>query len=92
MGPGEPPALVLAECHHIPLYSNLFRGHEASSVVAESSSQRFTPESMTQPWAAMIRSKRGVTLFLRFPGAPIDHNPVLIPFGRWLSATLCDMG
>jgi hypothetical protein len=26
----EPPALLIAEPHHIPLYGNLFRGHEAS--------------------------------------------------------------
>jgi hypothetical protein len=25
----EPPALLIAELHHIPLYGNLFRGHEA---------------------------------------------------------------
>ena len=43
----EPFALLVAELHDILLYGGLFRGHDASPVVPETSIQRLTTKSMT---------------------------------------------
>jgi hypothetical protein len=43
----EPFALLIAELHHVLLYGGLFRGHDPSPVIPETSIQRLSTKSMT---------------------------------------------
>src|ERR1700753_2866695 len=84
---GELLSFLIAECHNVLLYRDLFSGHEpAPSLVTEASSQKIDAESMTDTTTLAIARRASVKLQL----PPRSRCPAAISTnrgGRWYSPT-----